>query len=186
MKTVIKLGIIILLMALFGSSSHADCSKSEVMKLIDKGFSKTEISSICGLARKTSTLKREADKWITPSSSTCSSNGGELYKGMCSANWQDAQTICSVSGGRLPNIYELKKVITDCGGVVDADIENIGDPKYQSCYRKKGFSASDYYWSSSVYVSDTGGAWLVLFKDSHTRHYYKTRKYYVRCVRGRQ
>jgi hypothetical protein len=185
MKTKIKLALAGLSLALFTSSAYAECSKSEVMKLIDKGFSKTEISSICGIAQKASTAKRKTSKWITPKNTTCRSKGGKLYKGVCEANWQNAKAICRASGGRLPQISELKKVITDCGGAVNADEENRGDPNYQSCYKRKGFISSN-YWSSSTYASYTNNAWYVYFYNGYTDSNYKDYSLYVRCVRAGQ
>jgi uncharacterized caspase-like protein len=38
-------------------------------------------------------------KWIKPTNSVCEANGGELYKGVCQANWKNAKKICSASGG---------------------------------------------------------------------------------------
>lgn len=38
---------------LFAVQANASCTKSEVIKLIDKGFSKTEINSICDIQRFT-------------------------------------------------------------------------------------------------------------------------------------
>ena len=74
MKNKTKSGLVIL-MLIFASHSYATCTKDEVMKLVDKGFSKTEISNICGLAKETSSPKSKADRWITPKNSTCRSGG---------------------------------------------------------------------------------------------------------------
>ena len=94
--------------------------------------------------------------------------------------WQDAMSYCSelnlggYSDWRLPNIKELQSIV---------DIS-----RYKPAI-KKGFkyvSTSDYFWSSSVYVSNTKSAWIVGFESGLTDNYSKTDKYYVRCVRGRQ
>ncbi len=185
MKNKTKLGLVILMLTL-ASHSYATCTKNEVMKLVDKGFSKTEISSICGLTKATSIPKRKADKWITPKNSTCRSNGGKIVKGVCSANWQNAKAICRASEERLPSINELKKVITDCGGGVNARDENMGDPNYQSCYKRKGFSVSSGYWSSTTVVDDAISMWGVYFSDGDVLWVAKYGNYYVRCVRGKQ
>ena len=186
MKTIIKLGLVALLMTLFSSSIYAECSKSEVMKLIDRGYSKTEISIICDIAQKTSTPTRKVNKWITPKDSTCRSKGGKLEKGICSANWQDAKAICRAMGGRLPSVSELNRVITDCEGTVDSAAENKGDPNYQSCYKRKGFAASNYYWSSTTYTGYSGHAGQVSFYYGFQSNLYTTNSFYVRCVREGQ
>jgi len=52
-------------------------------------------------------------------------------------------------------------------------------------YQVEHLNTSDYYWSSSVYVSNTKNAWIVNFKNGNTNNNNKTNKNYVRCVRGR-
>ena len=157
------------------------------MKLIDKGFSKTEISSICDIQTKRSTTTKPKSKWISPARKACTKNGGKLKSGgICVADWHSAKRICSAAGGRLPNINELKSVLTGCGGEINDYDYNRNDSSYQACYKQKGFSSSDYYWSSSVYVFDKRCAWFVNFKIGSQYIYNKTDEGYVRCVRGRQ
>lgn len=172
---------------LFAVQANASCTKSEVIKLIDKGFSKTEINSICDIQTKSTTISKPKSKWISPARRACTKNGGKLESGgICAADWQSAKRICRAAGGRLPNIDELKSVITNCGGEVDDYDNNKNDSSYQACYKQKGFSASDYYWSSSSYVSATKCAWIVKFKNGRTYYDSESTEYYVRCVRGRQ
>ena len=186
-----KFKMILLLTGLLSTYTLATCNKQEVMKLIDKGFSKTEISSICDIQAKSTATPKPKSKWITPSNSTCRSKGGKLYKGICEANWQQAKNICRASGGRLPTKNELIEVISECGGNTanndSAYTENKEDSKYQSCYKQKGFSVSYGYWSSTTYIGYSGHKWYVSFVDgyqldSNTKSF----SYYVRCVRGRQ
>lgn len=179
--------MLILLTGLLGTYSYATCSKSEVMKLIDKGFSKTEINSICDIQTKSTTTAKPKSKWISPARKACTKNGGKLKSGgICSADWYSAKRICSVAGGRLPNINELTSAVTSCGGEINDWDNNENDSSYQSCYKQKGFSPSGIYWSSSVSVSDSKNAWVVYFKDAYAYSSGKTNEYYVRCVRGRQ
>jgi len=94
--------------------------------------------------------------------------------------WQDAMSYCSelnlggYSDWRLPNIKELQSIV---------DIS-----RYKLAIKKdfKYVNTSDFYWSSSVYVSGTKRAWVVYFETGRTYYDTKTYKYYVRCVRGRQ
>ena len=94
--------------------------------------------------------------------------------------WKVAKKYCqnlSIEGysdWRLPSYDELLTI-------VDYDKYN---PAIMPSF--KNVSTSDLYWSSSVYVSDSQYAWIVLFKDGYTDYFYLTNEYYVRCVRGRQ
>lgn len=58
----------------------ADCTKSEYIKFIDKGFSKSEIKSICN-----SSTNNNKTRWITPSNSKCVAYGGKIENGVCTA-----------------------------------------------------------------------------------------------------
>ncbi len=93
-------------------------------------------------------------------------------------NWYNAKKYCTHltlaghSDWRLPNYSELLSIVDYA--------------KYEPAI-KGGFRnvASDYYWSSSVYVSDSSKAWFVVFNDGYAGNDGKSSKYYVRCVRGR-
>ena len=186
-KNEMKLKMILLLTGLLSTYSYATCSKTEVMKLIDKGFSKTEINSICDIQAQSTTSSKPKSKWMNPSRKACTKNGGKLKSGgICVADWHSAKRICSAAGGRLPNINELKSVLTGCGGEINDYDYNRNDSSYQACYKQKGFSSSDYYWSSSVLVSYRKGAWYVSFKVGNADDRSKAVESYVRCVRGRQ
>ena len=94
-------------------------------------------------------------------------------------DWEEALHYCAKlslaghSDWRLPNIKELQSIV------------DVG--RYKPSIQKgfKNVSTSDYYWSSSVFVSDSKGAWIVYFKNGYTYRYDKSYEYYVRCVRGR-
>ncbi len=63
-----------------------------------------------------------SSNWITPMESICKSKGAnKVSDGVCDVNWKNAKKICSESGGRLPNIDELRKVIINCGGKTKYD-----------------------------------------------------------------
>jgi len=179
-----KLKFMLLPLAVFGLvvGSYADCSKDEIIKLIDKGYSKTEINGICGKSEP----KKEKSKWISPTQKVCKAHGGKMDGYTCEANWSNAKDICSASGGRLATIDELKKVVTDCGGIIDDDGSNRADSVYQDCYKKKGFNSSEYYWSASTTASNTGVVWVVYFGNGSDDDHHKSNSYYVRCVRDGQ
>jgi hypothetical protein len=120
-------------------------------------------------------------KWITPSNSMCKNNGGKVNSGGCNATWSNAKNICSASGGSLPSIDALRRVVTDCGGTIDDYSNNLANSSYQSCYKQKGFS-SYWYWSKTS--KDSSSAWLVHFKDGDDLWNGKTYTDYVLCVSG--
>lgn len=180
----LKLKFVLIPLAVLGLVvvSYADCSKDEIMKLIDKGYTKTEINGICG---KSESKKKELE-WVTPSNKTCVSYGGEIDKhGVCESNWATAKDICSASNATLPSLYELKKVIVDCGGKIDDFDNNSANSSYQSCYKRKGFT-SYYYWSSTTRASNTNYAWYVYFSNGGTDYYNESTNNNVRCVRAGQ
>ena len=127
-------------------------------------------------------------KWITPTNSVCTNNGGKIYKGVCQANWENAKKICSQSGGRLPSREDFHNVITACGGIADADNnqqwdKNKKNSSYQSCYKIKGFSDNDWYWTRESHEEYSSLAWFVRFLDGSDGWNYKTSNGYALCVR---
>ena len=133
-------------------------------------------------------------KWIDVDASSCRANGGEMNNGVCEAPWKEAKKICSVSGGRLPTIEELEKVVSGCGGInvkykdsqwYEINYKNIANSSYQSCYKAKGFISS-YYWSSTTNASALSYAWNVGFNNDYTYNKHKYSSLYVRCVRAGQ
>jgi len=88
------------------------------------------------------------------------------------AEWKKAKVICRAKGGRLPTIEELRKVIMDCGGVINDGKNNNKNSSYQSCYKAKGF-ASNNYWSSTTNASVSSDAWYVSFYFSSNGWYDK-------------
>jgi len=114
-------------------------------------------------------------EWVTP-------------KGVGEENWEDAKSICQSIGGRLPTTNEVKKVITDCGGIVcgdgvDAYKNNMANSSYQSCYKKKGFSSDKFYWSSTSFSGYIDGAWAVNFGNGEVYISSKDLNKYLRCVK---
>ncbi|CAA6823813.1 MAG: Unknown protein [uncultured Sulfurovum sp.] len=111
-----------------------------------------------------------SSKWISPTKSSCESNGGTMDKqGICTATWKEANTICRASGGALPSKEVLDQVVSDCGGILikgfssEEAQKNSKNRNYQSCYQEKGFNDSGSYWSSTSDSVDNGNAWIVYF-----------------------
>ena len=127
-------------------------------------------------------------QWITLTNSICKANGGEFDNGACNATWKTAKKICRASGARLATIDELKQVVVDCGGSLTTTYEdkNKADKFYQSCYKKKGFSSTNSYWSSTTDVNSDNTAWFVDFYYGTQYSFFKVSRYYVRCVRAGQ
>jgi len=159
--------------------TNADCSKDEIMKLIDKDFSKKEIKSICSNSRD----KTINTQWIKLSNRECIESGGEIYGGICLSNWSDANKICSLAGGRLATRFELKNSIIRCGGMVDEYDNNTRSKSYQHCFMKDGFSSMYDYWSSTSCRTNKQDAWVAYMGSGNVYNYDKDGKSYVRCVK---
>jgi len=157
-----------------------EITKNRVRILVEKG---SEFELSFEVVGDTQTYA-SGSKWLTPTSTTCTSNGGKIESnGVCEAPWEEAKAICSASGGSLPSIEELKDVVTGCGGTIDDYDNNKANTSYQSCYKSQGFSSSFYYWSATTYASYTSYAWYVGFGYGFDLWYDKSNSYYARCVR---
>ncbi|NEW59926.1 caspase family protein [Sulfurovum sp. bin170] len=128
-----------------------------------------------------------SDKWITPTESICSSNGGKINKnGICEAEWNNANKICKASGGVLPNIETLRAVVTDCGGVID-ECENKNNKFYQACSKERGFNLTDLYLSSTNPETLKNGESSLSFDCGGSLPYWLLPESgVIRCVRGGQ
>lgn len=120
------------------------------------------------------------NKWITPTDIICKANSGEIFKGICQATWQEAEEICKETNGVLPSINELREVVVDCGGIIDIGNKNKANKFYQSCYKAKGFSKVDWYWT---HVNNCTNAWVVHFYGGNGYGNNKKDTNLVRCVR---
>ena len=153
--------------------------KNIVLIVLEKGSRFTVKFSVDG-EDEVSESSSSSSKWITPSNSTCKNNGGKVNSNGCKATWSNAKNICSASGGSLPSIDTLRKVVTDCGGTIDDYDNNRANSSYQACYKRKGFSF--WYWSKTS--KNSSQAWLVLFGSGADFWGNKTRTDYVLCVSG--
>lgn len=128
-----------------------------------------------------------APKWIDPPRKNCTSNGGKLAEGgVCEATWENATTICASLGAKLPTIEQLRKEVENCGGVVWERDNNINDPAYQSCYKNKGFSSADAYWSSSPSTHELSNQWKMYFGHGVNITSHESLNGNIRCVRAGQ
>ena len=110
-------------------------------------------------------------KWITPTKER--------------VTWKKAKELCRENGARLPTLKELKKVVTDCGGIIGELDKNEKNSRYQQCRKNKGFN-SNYYWSSPTNVNSHYYAWIVSFDYGYQYSNNKDYSNYVRCVRAGQ
>ena len=92
-------------------------------------------------------------------------------------DWSGAKEYCedltlsNYSDWRLPNVDELLSI---------ADITR----KPLAIKKEFHYVTSNFYWSSSVSMTDSAQAWLVYFDDGGNFYFKRNRVYYVRCVRG--
>jgi len=71
---------------------------------------------------------------------------------------------------RLPTVYELQSIV---------DLKRY-DPAIQRGFH---FTASENYWSSTLYADDKDRAWNVNFKSGSMEHNRHSYDFYVRCIR---
>jgi hypothetical protein len=96
-------------------------------------------------------------------------------------NWNDAIYYCYASnlggrkGWRLPSVEELSSLIDPAQN----------NPALPAGHPFTNVHAS-YYWSSTTYAGNPGGAWSVGFSGGGVNDYDKYDSLYVRCVRGGQ
>lgn len=117
-------------------------------------------------------------------------------------NWDDAVNYCQNlnEGGhndwRLPNINELRSLITNCpqttlGGTCQVTtncliLGKCNRKNCNGCSQNKTHSKlgdKDWFWSSSSQAEDNGYAWYVDFDNGRISSPNKKEKGYVRCVR---
>jgi hypothetical protein len=110
---------------------------------------------------------------------------------------QSPPTICQkifipLGEKQLPSRADLKKVVVDYGGLFttygDKNWDSLTDKNsanksYQACYKEKGFSDADWYWTRETYEKDSSSAWIVYFDlgyDNWSKH---SNTFYAVCVR---
>ncbi|MFA6258898.1 MAG: DUF1566 domain-containing protein, partial [Candidatus Paceibacterota bacterium] len=91
--------------------------------------------------------------------------------------WTQAVTACSLSGGRLPTIEELKTL-------ADAECERLGNESCisDSTRNPPGFVAS-HYWSGTAVPSNSANAYSVYLGGGNVGSDTKLATRHVRCVR---
>lgn len=176
----------IILALSLSTSIYAECSKNEVIKLVDKGFSKSEIDNICN---------KTVIKWASPSEHNCRSNGGGYSPSTssCWSTWSEAKNICRASGGRLPSIDELKNEVSKCGGISKnydsedmsygyMDISSESHKSYIACIKNADFGTT-YYWSSTTNGDSSNVAWINYFRTGGYAYVpMKRDDFLIRCI----
>ncbi|KIM09050.1 MAG: hypothetical protein KU38_09460 [Sulfurovum sp. FS08-3] len=122
-------------------------------------------------------------KWFTPSSDSCTMQGGRVDDGSCVAPWENAKAICSANDAWLLSIEELKEAVSRCGGRTNAIIANATHSAYQSCYKAQGFDSSCKYWSATTHTDYRNYAWYIDFSYGGIDNYNKRYRLCVRCVK---
>ena len=152
-------------------------TKNRVRIVVEKGSRFTVKFSVEG-EDEVRESSGSGSKWFSPTKKNIS--------------WKKAKQICRDNDGRLPTIEELKEVVVNCGGINTKDAwnsvghKNMENKAYQSCYKRKGFTRSGGYWSSTAYVLDSSFAWFVLFYYGQDSWNIKSHEYPVQCVRAGQ
>jgi len=179
-RWIFNISLIFGLIGCGGGSSNSDTG-DESSEIVDRSDNMSRESSVPTPPNK---------KWLNPTESICNNGGGVMnVNGMCLANWENAKKICRASGGVLPTIEMLEKVVTDCGAIIDDVYENSENSDYQACYRREGFFSSPSYWSSttheSQYVNNDLFALIIYFDDGDESDSVKTFDYDngLRCAR---
>jgi hypothetical protein len=172
--------------------SNIEITKNRVIITLEKG-SKFKASFNVEDRNTQSTSRSSGFQWLDVSRGTCERYGGEMYEGVCQADWHEANKICSAMSARLPTVNELNAVTKTCGGTPvrhgsdDWDsitYKNRANSSYQSCYKRKGFGPYDWYWSSTSVSDLTYIAWVVTFYDGDVYDHYTANNDYLRCVRA--
>jgi hypothetical protein len=92
-------------------------------------------------------------------------------------SWHDAQiygrelSLNDKDDWRIPAVRELESL--------------LDRHKYRPVMREVvPFQDTLGYWSSTTFGPHKNNAWIVMFDGAYVLSYYKTNKYYIRCVRG--
>jgi putative hemolysin len=190
-----KIKILCLLLLGLSIGVYASCTKDEMIKFLDKGYSKAELDKICKTSPKKIKKIKKKLQWINPKASVCTKNGGTLKRvnkktdkvkiEACASDYNTAKEICTAMKGRLASINEFKKVLSDCGATLDKPFKNAKNRKYQACYKNKGFIVANYsYFSSTNLKSNPLYSWRVFFASARTsKGHIKDKGAYVRCIK---
>ncbi len=171
--------------------SNIEITKNRVIITLEKGSSFKANFYIVGENRQ-STSRSSGLQWLDISRGTCERYGGKMEEGVCKADWYESNKICSAMSARLPSVNELNAVTKTCGGTPvrygsdDFDSisnKNRANSSYQSCYKRKGFSNNDFYWSSTSFSGKTDNAWFAFFRSGRVHYDTKGNSYYFKCVR---
>jgi len=120
------------------------------------------------------------DKWIFPSKSSCTREGGEIKKGLCFATKEETWDICMANKGYVPEFNDIKKFVLNCGGEVNS-FSNQNNQNYNACWKEK-FSSS-YYWGNSFVIDFSYGGYKPSIFQGPAFGFPKDTKFPVLCIK---
>ena len=143
-----------------------------------------KLLTICILLLSSTILEAQ---WITPTKDICIKHGGKIsIDNLCIASWQKSKLICKAEDARLASFEELEKVMLDCNGKLNDYKNNRANSSYQKCYKSKGFSKLEYYWSATPIGNRSRDAWFIDFSNGGKNYLSKDNEYSVQCIRKKQ
>ncbi|MBF0468950.1 MAG: DUF1566 domain-containing protein [Desulfamplus sp.] len=127
------------------------------------------------------TNPHDADNIYTWYDSNSATNGGDAGTAGDGTDTEDFIKSLNNSkyGGysdwRLPTMKEL-------GTIIDYSSIQVSGPAVKTDFFPD--TISNFYWSNTTYLNNTGNAWGINFSESADRYYIKNNPAYVRAVRG--
>jgi hypothetical protein len=105
--------------------------------------------------------------------------GGRVWTWDGAINYCDNLSLAGYDDWRLPQVYELKKLLT---------LSKNNNTKGYSHYIRSEFVENmpeyDFFWSITEYNNDSSRAWYVNFGSGYDSWNYKSGELYALCVRG--
>jgi Protein of unknown function (DUF1566) len=122
---------------------------------------------------KTGLIWRRCAEGMTASGGTCTGTAS-TFTHEAALTRASAQATATGVAWRLPNVKELSSIADKSR--INPAIDTVAFPA----------TPADWFWSSSPYVGDAYGAWVVGFNYGYVGYGYRGNPYYVRLVRAGQ